>query len=172
MDGRKKPKTEKWYQSFRNDKYRQKMKEISLRLGSKPPVAWGNKVNLRRKPSEETKKKMRETHKRIGTKPPHLKGKDNPRWKGGISPLRVRLYQCFQHRQWRSDIFTRDNFTCQWCFKRGVRLNAHHIKSFKQIREENQITTYEQALNCEEMWNINNGITLCEECHNKTKFNN
>jgi len=26
----------------------------------------------------------------------------------------------------------------------------------------------EQAVNCEELWNINNGITLCKECHKKT----
>lgn len=29
------------------------------------------------------------------------------------------------------------------------------------------IKSYEQALNCEELWNINNGRTLCKKCHKK-----
>lgn len=35
---------------------------------------------------------------------------------------------------------------------------------------ENNITTVEEAINCDELWNINNGQTLCYSCHrNKTK---
>ena len=45
---------------------------------------------------------------------------------------------------------------------------AHHIKEFSKIIEEYQIKTLEQALNCDEMWNINNGQTLCWECHKLT----
>ena len=30
------------------------------------------------------------------------------------------------------------------------------------------ILNLEQALNCEEFWNINNGRVLCKECHKKT----
>lgn len=98
------------------------------------------------------------------------KGKDHYNWKGGITPLRIRLYQHYQHRQWRSDIFTRDDFTCQHCGIKGAYLEAHHCpKTFADILEEYKFKTFEDALDCEELWNINNGITLCRECHNKTK---
>ena len=95
------------------------------------------------------------------------RGEKSYKWKGGITLLREEIRNCFKYRQWRSDIFTRDNFTCQKCGKRGVYLEAHHIKSFDRIIEEYQIRILEQALNCEELWNINNGTTLCMDCHNR-----
>jgi len=90
-------------------------------------------------------------------------------WKGGITPLIKRIRHCFEYRQWRSDIFTRDDYTCQHCNKRGGDLEAHHIKQFSKIIEDNNVDTMEKALSCDELWNINNGLTLCKECHNKTK---
>ncbi len=95
-----------------------------------------------------------------------LNGK-HPRWKGGITPLVEQIRHCFKYRQWRSDVFTRDDFTCQNCGIRGSILNAHHIKEFNKIIEENNIKTFQEALDCDELWNINNGETLCKECHKK-----
>jgi len=97
----------------------------------------------------------------------HLVGFKNPNWKGGVSLLRERLRKNFQYRQWRSDVFTRDNFTCQECNSKNIFIEAHHIKPFSKIREENNITTIEQALDCEELWDIKNGVTLCKKCHKK-----
>lgn len=95
-------------------------------------------------------------------------------WKGGITPLVKFLRTCYKYRQWRSDVFTRDDFTCQECLLKSgcgktVYLEAHHIKRFSVIIEQYGIKTKEDALNCEELWNINNGLTLCSDCHNKTK---
>ena len=95
-------------------------------------------------------------------------GENNPNWKGGITSLMRQIRNCFKYRQWRSDVFTRDDFTYQNCGdKTSGNLNAHHIKPFAQIIKENKIKTVEQALNCEELWNINNGLTLCKKCHSK-----
>lgn len=91
-------------------------------------------------------------------------------WKGGITPLVMKIRNCFKYRQWRSDVFTRDNFICILCGKRGGELNAdHYPKSFSGIMKEYNIKTFEEALNCEELWNINNGRTLCIFCHRKTE---
>jgi len=96
-------------------------------------------------------------------------GKKNPAWKGGIVNLTKRIRKSYKYRQWRSDVFTRDNFTCQECVVRGRYLEAHHIKDFAKILAENNIQSLKDALACEELWNINNGRTFCKACHEKTK---
>lgn len=95
-------------------------------------------------------------------------GEKGSNWRGGISTLVQLIRKCFKYRQWVSDIFTKDNFICQICGIRGGKLEAHHIKSFSLIIHENNIKTIEEALLCEELWNLNNGMTLCKECHGKT----
>lgn len=125
-------------------------------LGKKRIDMVGNKNSLGKKHTLEWKK---ENGKRF-------EGMNNPRWKGGITPVNKRIRESFKMRQWRSDIFARDDFTCQWCEQRGGSLHADHIKLFSLIMGENNIKTFEQALDCEELWNINNGRTLCKKCHN------
>lgn len=101
-----------------------------------------------------------------------IRGKNHPNWKDGITSLTKKIRDSFQYRQWRSDVFTRDDFTCQECGRRGGCLHAHHKEAFADIMEFNDIRTYEQAMDCEELWNINNGITLCDKCHYLTRKNN
>ena len=86
-------------------------------------------------------------------------------WKGGITPLYLQIRHHIKARQFSSDCFQRDNYTCQDCGIRGGKLCCHHIKHFSWIIEEYNIKTLEQAIDCEELWNINNGITLCVDCH-------
>lgn len=101
-------------------------------------------------------------------------GVNHHNWKGGISTLRNLVYHTFEYRQWRSDVFTKDNFTCVLCGARNgqgksVCLEADHFpKPFFKIRDEYKIKTLDDALACEELWNINNGRTLCRMCHLKT----
>ena len=116
-----------------------------------------------KKMSEEVKQKISKTLQLVRM------GKNNPAWKGGVYPIREAIRGSFKYRQWRSDIFTRDDFTCQKCNRRGGYLEAHHIQPFVYIIELNDIKNFEQAMACEELWNINNGITLCIECHKKRK---
>jgi len=88
-------------------------------------------------------------------------------WKGGITPI-VRLIRAsITYKLWRDIIFSRDEFTCQECGKIGGTLNVHHKKSFSSIMQYYEITNKGEALECEELWNLNNGVTLCEECHNR-----
>jgi len=94
-------------------------------------------------------------------------GSNASNWKGGITPVARTIRHSFKYRQWRSDVFTKDDFTCQKCFQRGGDLEAHHIKKFSIIMNENNIKSLDEAMECRELWNINNGLTFCKKCHGK-----
>lgn len=56
-----------------------------------------------------------------------------------------------EYEDWRTKVFERDDYRCARCGRRGVRLNAHHKKPFAKFPEDR--------------FDIDNGVTLCEECH-------
>ena len=63
-------------------------------------------------------------------------------------------------------MFNRDNFTCNKCGKKSEGdIEAHHIKTVSSIVKENYIQDLLSIINCKELWNIDNGITLCKSCH-------
>ncbi len=101
------------------------------------------------------------------------RGKKNPNWNNGISKLSKSIRSSSKWREWRKAVFARDNWTCQKCGARsgaGNRIEIHpdHIKSFTVIMSENKIKTFDEGMNCEELWDIENGRTLCIGCHKKT----
>jgi 5-methylcytosine-specific restriction endonuclease McrA len=66
----------------------------------------------------------------------------------------LQIRQSKEYYHWRKQVFKRDNYTCVFCNEKGGRLNADHIKSF--------------AIYPDLRLDINNGRTLCVECHKKT----
>jgi hypothetical protein len=155
----------------KNHSYGKKLSEeqkikISKALKGKIPKNLRTIQNMAigRKHTEKTKDKISKT--RLGK----AKGDKHPNWKGGITPLVLKIRNCEQYKTWRSRVFQRDNWTCQTCGKRGCTLESHHSpKSFSQIFKENDIKTFEDAINCLEFWDISKGVTLCKDCHNLTK---
>lgn len=98
------------------------------------------------------------------------RGENHPCWKGGKSKLSFRIRKCFKYSEWRKEVYKRDNYTCQICGNRkGGKLHADHIVPFSLILSKYLIKTIEGALFCNELWDINNGRTLCISCHQKTE---
>jgi hypothetical protein len=101
-------------------------------------------------------------------------GTNNRNWKGenSISKINQRVRSSFKAKKWRQDIYLRDNFTCQECGKQGSGLEAHHKKLFiillNEAKEYLPLMELFQAVKLyNPMWDINNGITLCRDCHKK-----
>lgn len=83
----------------------------------------------------------------------YKRGDKHWNWKGGISKD-VHSINEPKYKKWRSQIFERDNWTCQTCGKRGCHLEAHHIKGWAKYPELR--------------YNLENGVTLCRDCHKLT----
>jgi len=81
-------------------------------------------------------------------------GEEHWNWQGGVTCPNHEARNTQDLKSWRRAVYQRDNYTCQRCGLKGVRkhpIEAHHIKAF--------------ALYPELRFEVNNGITLCKECH-------
>ncbi len=86
------------------------------------------------------------------------KGEKSKTWKGGITPINTTIRNSLEYKLWREAVFKRDNYTCVWCLRKeevSGKLNADHIKQFAYYPELR--------------FAIDNGRTLCEDCHRKTE---
>jgi hypothetical protein len=79
-------------------------------------------------------------------------GEKHHSWQGGKS--KDKHCSTKKYKQWRTDIFKRDNWTCQTCGVRGCYIEPHHIKSWAKFPELR--------------FEISNGVTLCLSCHKLT----
>lgn len=95
----------------------------------------------------------------------HQKGELNWNWKGGVGYLFNNLRGIKKYKEWRTACFIRDEYTCQNCGENCCELNVHHIKTVARIIKDNNLQDMQDVYSCTELWNIDNGITLCTECH-------
>ena len=114
----------------------------------------------------EHRKHLSEARRESGV----AKGANNPNWKGGLTVLGVRLRNSDRYKNWRAQVYERDNYICQECgiVGTGDNLQAHHKIPLSIILEEQKIKTLAQAIECEAIWDAANGITLCDNCHLET----
>lgn len=79
------------------------------------------------------------------------KNEEHWHWNGGISSEREQFKNTPEYREWRKAVFKRDNYTCQCCGKKSKKLEAHHKYNYAEYPELRL--------------DVDNGITLCENCH-------
>lgn len=95
---------------------------------------------------------------------------------GFKNKLRKRIRASRIYLQWRSNVFKRDNYTCQKCGERSgkektVYLEVHHIVPFMEVLRVFNVINLDQALSCKPLWDVGNGITYCKGCHIKSDKN-
>lgn len=134
-------------------KWRAKNYPLSSSCFKKGIKTWNagtNKSGMKgKKHSAETINKMRLC--KLGDKAPN--------WRGGISSENERQRKQMRYKRWREAVFKRDSYRCQLCgarTKKGkrVELHADHIKQF--------------ALYPDLRFDVDNGRTLCVNCHKNT----
>lgn len=83
----------------------------------------------------------------------HRFGKENPNYKFDKTDEEREQQRSIEgYDLFRKKVFERDNYTCQLCGdKKGGNLVVHHLDSYDWCKEKRL--------------SIENGITLCEECH-------
>lgn len=142
-------------------------RKISIKKkGQKHSKKTKNKMSLAKKGSKGywTGKKFSKEYKEklsiAHTNKPMLKtrGKNHWNWKG-TTAINLSIRSSLEYKIWRKAVFERDSYTCIWCgLKSGngktVILNADHIKPFAYFPELR--------------FAIDNGRTLCIDCHKTT----
>ena len=79
-------------------------------------------------------------------------------WERTATTESEKIRRSWKMGAWRKAIFERDDFTCQKCGdNNGGNLQAHHVENF--------------STNTEKRFDVENGITLCQKCHDPTQEN-
>lgn len=163
-------------------KHRRKISEAKRGIATHKGFHWSEetKANMRASqigrpmPPEQYRKFLLGMQRRrparpwLGKRMNMIAGANHYNWKGGITSVVMQIRHCLRYRQWRTAIFQRDDFTCVLCGSRGGDRHADHWPvTFADIIRHNNIASLDAALECPELWNVDNGRTLCKPCHHR-----
>lgn len=108
----------------------------------------------------------------------YLSGNKHYNWQGGKTIIYDLIRNSLESKQWKLNVFQKDNFTCVECGKKDRTIEAHHLKRFSAILKEflqeysqfspieDKETLLRLAITYKPFWETSNGKTLCENCHN------
>jgi len=132
-----------------SDEYRKRKSEMSIGINN-PMYGRSHTDAAKQKMSERARERFENLEARILISCQRL-GIERDEWTNFVSEDDDRRYNSIEYKDWRNSVFQRDNYTCQMCGVIGEKLNAHHI--------------YKVSIYPELVFEINNGITLCYDCH-------
>jgi 5-methylcytosine-specific restriction endonuclease McrA len=80
-------------------------------------------------------------------------GSNHPNWRNDkLYEDRVKERLLDGYKKWRTEVFERDKYTCKCCGDdKGGNLEAHHKNAWDKFPEQR--------------FDIDNGVTLCMNCH-------
>lgn len=81
------------------------------------------------------------------------KGSEAMNWRGGRTLVGQAIRQSLQYKEWRKEVLRLQDYTCQFCKKRGGKLEVDHVEEFS--------TSPEKRLE------VTNGRVLCKDCHKR-----
>lgn len=111
-------------------------------------VSWNKGLKLPNRSGEK--------HHYWGKRRQDMEGRNNYRWKGGVTKEHQNQRRYAEYGVWRRRVFVNDNYTCQICGQRNGTLHADHIQAWC----DNPVLRFE----------VKNGRTLCRFCHYYVTF--
>ena len=122
--------------------------------------------------SEESKRKRSESMKRWAAENPvavvarseNNRAERHYNWKGGLSKLSQSIRQMTEYRKWMDAVKAKDGFKCVRCGAND-NLESHHKRPFAELLKAHGVSSRDDARQCAELWDIENGETLCVHCH-------
>jgi hypothetical protein len=91
----------------------------------------------------------------------------NVRYNYTIHDMIRKMPEC---KRWVDGVLNRDNYRDVVTNEICIYPEAHHVIELDDIIKKYNIINMDDARKCKELWDINNGKTLCEKCHHlKTK---
>lgn len=122
--------------------------------------------------SEKSKRKRSESMKRWAAENPvavvarseNNRGERHYNWKGGLSKLSQSIRQMTEYRKWMDAVKAKDGFKCVRCGAND-NLESHHKRPFAELLKAHGVSSRDDARRCAELWDIENGETLCVPCH-------
>lgn len=122
---------------------------------------------------EESKRKISESHKmwcadnpdKVRARAEKNRGINHYNWKGGCARLNSGIRRLTENRNWMDAVKARDG-KCLVCGS-TTKLESHHIVPLAVLVGIHGIKNREEARECEKLWDIKNGMTVCLRCHYK-----
>lgn len=87
-----------------------------------------------------------------------MSGENAYNWNGGYDNEKTKFRKTYEFKQFVKKVLKRDNYKCTICGYKNGRLNVHHLDGYNWC--EGKRTS------------IDNGVTLCKDCHEEfhTKY--
>jgi len=89
--------------------------------------------------------------------------------------MRKTICKIYQYKLWKKKVKERDKEKCRLCgitekqqienHVSMIGLEVHHVIPIILLIDYHHIRSKEEAKKCKALWDISNGITLCDKCH-------
>jgi len=120
---------------------------------------------------DDSKRKTSESHKawcatnpeKVRARAEKTRGANHYRWHGGSSRLNASVRTLNENRKWMDAVKARDG-KCLVCGSQE-NVEAHHLIPLAVLMEEYEIVSRDQARDCQALWDLSNGQTLCARHH-------
>lgn len=120
-------------------------------------------VETKRKMSVARRRWCKDHSERVKAAGQKTRGPNHYNWKGGSTRLNTSIRRMTEHRAWMEGVRARDG-KCVRCGS-VENLESHHLVELAVLLVEHGVKNRNDARNTPELWDLDNGITLCQECH-------